>query len=159
MLELSTALTAYSRIHIREATDIIASSLPLPFREQRQFSAFTFVFFFFLDSRAVGDFRAEFCNKPTARTSRPFGPTHLLLIHRVHTAPFFLRRKRSKSHDATRVQSLDLRGETLFCFSASVPSGSCPIQCRPPQKQHTRSSPEKTRRKNIDVVCRGRFLS
>jgi len=89
----------------------------------------TFVFFFlFLDSRAVGDFRAEFCNKPIARTTRPFGLVLRLLIHRaVCCNPFFKRHKKGKLYEAMRVQSLDLRGETPFCFSASVPSGSCPM--------------------------------
>jgi len=101
--------------------------------------ALTFVMFFrflfLFDSRAVGDFRAEFCDKPIARTPRPFGMMLRLLIRRgVYCNPFFKRRKRSKSHEATGVQSLGPRRETLFCFSVSVPIGSCPIQYRPSQE-------------------------
>jgi hypothetical protein len=99
--------------------------------------ALTFVLFFIFifDSRAVGDFRAEFCNKPIARTPRPFDLILRLLIRRaVYCNLFLKRRKRSKSHEAMGVQSLGPRRETLFCFSVSVPIGSCPIQYRPSQE-------------------------
>jgi len=49
-----------------------------------------FIFIFIFDSRAVGDFRAEFCNKPIARTPRPFGLILRLLIRRaVYCRPCF----------------------------------------------------------------------
>ena len=72
-------------------------------------------FFFLSRFRAVGDFRAEFRNKPIARTSRPFGMILRLLIHRaVCPRRCFKRHKRSKSHGAMGVQSLGPRGETPF---------------------------------------------
>ena len=71
-----------------------------------------FLFIFIFDS---DDFRAEFCNKPIARTPRPFGLILRLLIPRaVYCNRFLKRRKRSKSHEEMGVQSLGPRGETPF---------------------------------------------
>ena len=139
-----------SRIHIRGAGGTITSlcSLSLDSENESTVLGINFCFFFFfLDSRAVGDFRAEFCNKPIARTSRSFGLILRRLIHRaVYCTLFFKRRKKGTPHEVMRVQSLDLRGETPapFCFRVSVPSGSCPIQYRRPSKTISRKGPKKT---------------
>ena len=132
--------------------------------KKRRFAAraqtLVLVLFLFLIP-AVGDFRAEFCDKPIARKSCPFGLILRLLIRRaVYCNPFFKRRKRSKSHEAMGVQSLGPRGETPFFIwrfrAIRLLPDTTPSTTEISYKILSR---EKTRRKKFDVVCRGRFPS
>ena len=145
--------TVYDLSHIRTEHSVdcvLQDSHPRSYRHHRQLSssrfigeshetmlALTFVLFFIFifDSRAVGDFRAEFCNRPIARTPRPFGLILRLLIRRAVYRNTFL----NAAKEANRTKQWAFKvwaraAKRRFLYGVSVPSGSCPIQHRAPQE-------------------------
>ena len=122
--------------------------------------SFIFLFFYFL-FRAVGDFRAEFCDKPTARTPPPSGLILRLLIHRAVYCNLFL--NAAKEANGTKQWAFKVwareakRRFFLWRFRAIrfLPD-KIPSRTGITYKVHSREDPKK---KKTAVACRGRFPS
>ena len=124
--------------------------------------ALTFVMFFLFlfIKRAVGDFRAEFCDKPIARTPRPFGLILRLLIRRAVYCNLFLNAAKEANRTKQWAFKVWARAAKRRFVLALLYH---PDPARYNTGHHRNSIQDPLQRRpeeeEIGVVCRGRFAS
>ena len=104
-------------------------------------------------ARSVGDFRAEFCNKPTARTSRPFGLLLRMLIHRAAYCMQFFNVAKEANYTGQWAFKVRASAAKRRLFLA-LPCHPAPARCNTeptgiPYKLLSRGDPKKKHRRGL----------